>query len=112
MNGRLAVRGARILAGDRLERRDLLIEDGRLARISSSVDRDAPTLDASGLVALPGAIDAHVHFREPGLEHKEDWASGSRAALAGGVTTVFDMPNTSPSTTTLSALEEKRRRAQ
>ena len=56
------------------------------------------TLDAKGLHILPGAIDVHVHFRDPGYPHKEDWESGTAAAAFGGVTTVFDMPNTIPPT--------------
>ncbi len=65
-------------------------------------------LDGTGKFLLPGAIDAHVHFRDPGSPEKEDWASGSAAALAGGVTMVLDMPNTNPATTTVEALEAKR----
>lgn len=106
--GRYAIRGARILVDGVLERREILIHRERIAEIAPEVDPQASTLDAAGLVALPGVIDAHVHFREPGLTHKEDWASGSRAALAGGVTTVLDMPNTSPPTTSLAALADKR----
>ena len=64
-------------------------------------------IDASGCFVLPGVIDDHVHFREPGLTEKADIDSESRAAAAGGVTTYFDMPNTVPQTTTLEALEEK-----
>jgi len=63
--------------------------------------------DAAGLHVLPGAIDSHVHFRDPGYAHKEDWGSGSAAAACGGVTTVFDMPNTNPPTGTLEALAQK-----
>ena len=59
----------------------------------------AETIDAAGLHILPGVIDTQVHFREPGLEHKEDLETGSRAAVAGGVTAVFEMPNTKPLTT-------------
>lgn len=65
------------------------------------------TLDASGLHILPGAIDVHVHFRDPGYPHKEDWESGTAAAAFGGVTTVFDMPNTIPPTGTGTILAEK-----
>ncbi len=61
------------------------------------------------LVALPALIDCHVHFRTPGQEHKEDWGSGARAALAGGVTTVCDMPNNAPGTTTATLLQAKKR---
>ena len=65
------------------------------------------TIDASGCFVLPGIIDDHVHFREPGLTAKADIDSESRAAAAGGVTSYFDMPNTVPQTTTLEALDEK-----
>lgn len=65
-------------------------------------------LDGTGKFLIPGAIDAHVHFRDPGSPEKEDWASGSAAALAGGVTMVLDMPNTNPATITVEALEAKR----
>lgn len=64
---------------------------------------------ADGLFLLPGLVDSHVHFRSPGLEHKEDYLHGSRAAIAGGVTTVLDMPNTNPATYTVSLLMEKAR---
>ena len=66
------------------------------------------TLDAKGLMLLPGLIDPHVHFRTPGLTHKEDWQTAARAALAGGYTTVFDMPNTLPPTITAAYLSEKK----
>ena len=69
------------------------------------------TVDATGCLVLPGIIDDHVHFREPGLTHKADMASESRAAAAGGVTSYLDMPNTVPQTTTLEALRDKRDRA-
>ncbi len=69
------------------------------------------TIDATGLHLLPGVIDPHVHFREPGLEYKEDWGTGSAAAACGGVTTVFDMPNTEPPTGTREALALKQARA-
>ena len=67
--------------------------------------------DASGLHVLPGAIDSHVHFRDPGYAHKEDWGTGAAAAACGGVTTVFDMPNTNPPTGTLDALALKLKNA-
>src|SRR5690349_19666745 len=65
-------------------------------------------IDASGLTVFPGLIDPHVHFRTPGLEHKENWYSAARAALYGGYTWVFDMPNTLPPTITAERLKEKK----
>lgn len=93
----------------------IVIEDGRIAEITETTIQPDPsvseTIDASGCLVLPGVIDSHVHFREPGLTDKADIASESRAAAAGGVTTYFDMPNTVPQTTTQEALEEKFRMA-
>ena len=67
--------------------------------------------EAKGLHVLPGVIDSQVHFREPGNEHKEDLETGSRAAILGGVTAVFEMPNTNPPTTSRAAIEDKLARA-
>ena len=77
---------------------DLIVEDGKIAAAGPGLERpeDARAIDASGLVVAPGFIDLHVHFREPGGEHKETIATGVRAALAGGFTTVWTMPNTDP----------------
>ncbi|MFK7959431.1 MAG: dihydroorotase [Phycisphaerales bacterium] len=89
---------------------DVLIEDGQIAAIDApaSLAADADEIiDATGLHLLPGVVDSHVHFREPGLTHKEDLASGSRAAAAGGVTTFFDMPNVVPATTTVEQLHAR-----
>ena len=89
----------------------VIVEDSKITKIvegntvpNASFDE---VIDASGCFVLPGVIDDHVHFREPGLTAKADIDSESRAAAAGGVTTYFDMPNTVPQTTTLEALEEK-----
>lgn len=93
----------------------IIIEDGRIIEITDKpLQPDASvheTIDASGCLVMPGVIDSHVHFREPGLTAKADIATESRAAAAGGVTTYFDMPNTVPQTTTPEALEEKFRLA-
>jgi dihydroorotase len=76
---------------------DVLIVDGRIAKIGGEIsESDAAAIDAKGLVVAPGFIDMHVHLREPGLEAKEDFGSGTRAAAAGGFTTVCCMPNTKP----------------
>lgn len=92
---------------------DLRIEDGRIARIGAGLTaRDGETVvDAGGRRLLPGMIDDQVHFREPGLEYKADMATESAAAVAGGLTTFMDMPNTSPPTLDADALEDKYRRA-
>jgi dihydroorotase len=93
---------------------DLAISKGRFSAIAApggvtALERQADeVLDATGLHVLPGVIDPHVHFREPGLEHKEDLASGSLAAVMGGVTSVIDMPNTVPPTATAAAVRQKR----
>ena len=89
----------------------IIVEDGRISQIVNGKTTPEASydevIDASGCFVLPGVIDDHVHFREPGLTEKADIESESRAAAAGGVTTYFDMPNTVPQTTTLEALEEK-----
>lgn len=88
---------------------DVLIVDGVIADLAppGSGAQTAEVLDATGCIVMPGVIDAHVHFRTPGLTHKEDWEHASAAAVAGGVTTVFDMPNTVPATATAQALAAK-----
>ena len=105
------VKGGTIVNEGRTFNGSLVIEDERITQIiegnhtpEASYDE---VIDASGCFVLPGVIDDHVHFREPGLTEKADMESESRAAAAGGVTTYFDMPNTVPQTTTLEALEEK-----
>ncbi|RAG83305.1 dihydroorotase, partial [Streptacidiphilus pinicola] len=86
----------------------VLVEQGRIRSVGSEAPPPGtPVLDAAGGYVLPGLIDSHVHFRTPGLEHKEDWTHGSRAAVAGGVTTVLDMPNTQPPGLDPAALVEK-----
>ena len=89
----------------------VVIENEKIAEILVGEEKaTAPcdeVIDASGCYLLPGAIDEHVHFRDPGLTHKADITTESHAAAAGGVTSIMDMPNTNPQTTTLEALEEK-----
>jgi len=101
-NGRVAqVDGSTIEA-------DLLVRDGRIERIDSSITVKADsTIDANGQLVMPGVIDPQVHFREPGNEHKEDLGSGSRAAVRGGVTSFLEMPNTKPPTTDQAAMDKK-----
>jgi dihydroorotase len=92
--------------------RDIGVREGRIAEIGDlSAASAGERIDCRGLHILPGVIDSQVHFREPGLEHKEDLGTGSRAAVLGGVTAVFEMPNTNPPTTTAQALADKLARA-
>ena len=109
----LLIRNARIARPDGSTfEGDVACEDGRIARIDPSITAAArETIDAGGKLLLPGVIDAQVHFREPGNEHKEDLGSGSCAAVRGGVTSFLEMPNTAPPTTTQAALDEKLARA-
>jgi dihydroorotase len=90
------------------------IKDGRILAIGdeAAMPSAAEVIDARGKHILPGAIDAHVHFREPGYTHKETWKTGTASAAMGGVTTVFEMPNTNPPTGTLEALRMKQAAAQ
>ena len=110
----LLVRNGTVVSAEGRRQADVGIRDGVFVEIgaqdelgSSAIDE----LDASGLFVLPGLIDSHVHFREPGLTHEEDWLTGSRAAVMGGITTVLDMPNTIPPTDSPAAVEEKLRLA-
>lgn len=108
----ILIRGGRIATSSGVFEGDIAVADGRIQAIGSLGDVTAETvLDAKGLVVFPGIIDTQVHFREPGLEHKEDLATGTLAALYGGVTSILEMPNTSPNTTTADALAEKLARA-
>lgn len=86
---------------------DLAILDGRVAAIGHGLGAARETVDARGLHILPGLVDVHVHFRDPGLTYKEDFGSGTRAAAAGGVTTVHDMPNTQPPVATATIFRDK-----
>ena len=89
---------------------DVGVRDGRIVAIGAAGDAGR-TIDCTGLDILPGVIDTQVHFREPGLVHKEDLESGSRAAVMGGVTAVFEMPNTNPNTDSEAAIADKLARA-
>lgn len=104
----LLLKNTTLVSGYSSREGDLLINDGKIARIDSVIDVPADReIDCTGKWVLPGMIDTHVHFREPGLTHKGGIESETAAAVAGGVTTVFDMPNTIPQTTTLEAVRAK-----
>src|SRR6202008_2578303 len=103
----LILKGGTVVNQDGEGVRDLAISAGRIAAIGDVGSSAAETGHCRGLDILPGVIDSHVHFREPGLTHKEDLESGSRGAVLGGVTAVFEMPNTEPTTTGAEALGAK-----
>jgi dihydroorotase len=108
----LLIKDGTIVNHDGAATGDVGIAGGKIARIGSIPREQAgEVFEAGGLHVLPGVIDSHVHFREPGAEQKEDLQSGSRAAVLGGVTAVFEMPNTSPPTVTADALKDKIARA-
>ncbi|MFN7171226.1 MAG: dihydroorotase [Fimbriimonadaceae bacterium] len=108
----LVLEGGTVASSEGVTQADVGIVGDRIAELGSLGARKARRkIDVRGLMLLPGPIDSQVHFREPGMEHKEDIESGTRAALAGGVTTIFEMPNTSPPTVTAEALQDKLDRA-
>ena len=103
------IHGGTVMTPSGPVRADVLIADGKIAGLVSAevgAGVDAPTEDATGKYVLPGMIDVHVHTREPGYTHKEDIYTTSLQAAAGGVTTMFGMPNLDPPTTTLERLED------
>lgn len=104
----LIIRNGRILSPGGISESDICIIGGKIEAIERSGSNDSPrTIDAKGNLVLPGLIDPHVHFRDPGLTKKEDFVTGTKGAVAGGVTTVFDMPTTMPVVTTASLFREK-----
>ena len=108
----LAITGGTAVTPNGRERIDIGIRAGRIVALGDlGKAKAADIFDATGLTVLPGVIDTQVHFREPGNEHKEDLESGTRGAILGGVTAVFEMPNTKPSTTDEDALADKLNRA-
>lgn len=108
----LILAGGMVATPDGMAQTDIGVRGGKIARIGDLAQASAgERIDAKGLHILPGVIDTQVHFREPGATHKEDLESGSRSAVLGGVTAVFEMPNTDPLTVTAEALKDKVKRA-
>ena len=107
----LLIKNAMVVSPDGIQQLDILVKDEKIAALAQPGTipgcASCKELDASGLYILPGIIDSHVHFRDPGHTYKEDFSTGSMAAAAGGVTTVFDMPNNMPRTTGCAELQEK-----
>ncbi|MFL9823768.1 dihydroorotase [Rhodoplanes sp. SY1] len=105
----LVITNGLLVSPDTTTAADIAVDQGRIVAIGApgTLPPARETIDATGLHVIPGAIDVHVHFREPGFSHKETWTSATQAAAVGGVTTVFDMPNTNPPTANVAALEQK-----
>ncbi|MDT0647011.1 dihydroorotase [Zunongwangia sp. F260] len=107
---KVLIKNAKIVNEGKIKEGDVFIEEGIIVEIAESISAKSPDViiyDAEGNYLLPGLIDDQVHFREPGLTHKESIETGSRAAVAGGITSFIEMPNTLPQTTTIELLEEK-----
>src|SRR3989344_6893381 len=107
----LLIKNGKVYQNGLLAKKNIFIEKDKITKITSQEIKADNTIDAKNKIIIPGLIDGHVHFREPGLTHKEDFLTGSMAAAAGGITTFLDMPNTKPPTTDLQRLEEKRKLA-
>jgi dihydroorotase len=109
MKKTFAIINAQIVSHKEIFMGSVQVKDGKITKVSKDLfNEKVETIDLKGKYLLPGLIDPHVHFRTPGFPEKEDWVTGSKAALAGGVTTVLDMPNTKPPTTDASSLALKR----
>ena len=107
-NANLIIKNGSLVSSNGIIKKDIYIKNGKIEKIESELSIDCENvIDAHNLYVMPGAIDPQVHFREPGLTHKEDIQSGSRSAVAGGITTFFEMPNTNPSTITVDLLNQK-----
>jgi dihydroorotase len=109
----IVIRNARIVNEGRIIEGDVLIKNGRIEKVGGTIEvtGNAREIDAKGCYLLPGAIDDQVHFREPGLTHKGEIYTEAKAAVAGGITSYMEMPNTVPQATTQTLLEEKYQRA-
>ena len=103
----LAINNGLVALPGKTEHVNIGIENGKIVAIKKSPIQAEKTINASGKIVLPGLVDCHVHLRDPGYPKKEDFYTGTRAACAGGVTTVIDMPNTNPQTRTIQALNDK-----
>ena len=102
------IRNATVILPDAIERINVLIDGQTIVALDAADSTTADeVVDAAGLHLIPGVIDDQVHFREPGLTHKEDLTTATRACARGGITSFLEMPNTKPTTTTLQALEDK-----
>ena len=102
------IKNSFVIDSGTLQKKDILISNDIIQKVSSEINIEADrTFDCSGLHIIPGVIDDQVHFREPGLTHKGDIYSESKAAVAGGITSFMEMPNTSPQTLTQDLLKKR-----
>lgn len=109
----LVIKNARIFINDAVQPAEIAVDNGKITKVGKIVAAEEvnQVINAKGALVLPGAIDVHVHFRDPGMKRKEDWYTGSCAAAAGGVTTVIDHPNTIPPTTDPESFKKKQKEA-
>tara|TARA_B100001057_G_scaffold326171_1_gene326356 strand:- start:3941 stop:5245 length:1305 start_codon:yes stop_codon:yes gene_type:complete len=103
----LIIKNGQCYIDGKLKITDIAVKDGKILKISDNLDQAKEIIDAKGLTVLPGCIDTQTHFREPGSTDTEDLNSGSRAAIAGGITSVFEMPNTNPPTSNMKEFQRK-----
>ncbi|MFH1642864.1 MAG: dihydroorotase family protein [Nanoarchaeota archaeon] len=107
----LLLKNCRILDNDVLVQTDILISNGKIKKLAANQFKADKFIDLKNKIVMPGVIDSHVHFRDPGLTNKEDFLTGSKAASKGGITTIIDMPNTVPPTVSVKNLNLKRKNA-
>ena len=103
----LLIKNGKCYINGKLENKDIAVKNGKIFKIGEVSEETKETYDAKNLTVLPGCIDTQTHFREPGSTDTEDLHSGSRAAVAGGITSVFEMPNTNPPTSNIKEFQRK-----
>ena len=104
----LIIKNGSCFIDSKLQKKDIGVKDGKIKQIEAQINSDAKeNFNAENLIVLPGCMDTQVHFREPGSTDAEDLHSGSRAAVVGGITSVFEMPNTNPPTTSAKEFKNK-----
>ena len=103
----ITIKNALVVNEGEKSEKDIFIKNGRIEQVGSNLSAQGKVIDAAGNLLIPGMIDDQVHFREPGLTHKGNMETESRAAVAGGITSFMDMPNVNPTTTTIEALKNK-----
>lgn len=111
-NENLLIKNATVVNEGKSFKSDVLVENGKIAQVAENISKEVgKVIDATGLHLLPGMIDDQVHFREPGLMHKGEIETESKAAVMGGITSYMEMPNVNPATTVVERLAEKKERA-